>query len=710
MTSPFSPLIAKELNLTEQQVENTINLLQEGASIPFIARYRKELTGSLNEVSIIAIRDRLKQLTELEKRRESVIHSISEQGKLTEELERALREAITLSEIEDLYLPYRPKRKTRASEAIEKGLEPLAKILLSQKENDIIRLAKRFIDVDKGVANEDEALQGARDIIAEWVNQDAVVRQRLRKLFRSEAVISSRLVKGKDEEAQKYRSWFQWEEEVRRIPSHRLMAILRGEAEGYLKVKIQPSLAKALELLEKIYLKAENMSAAQVRLALYDAYKRLLQPSLETEIRAEIKLKADIEAIKVFSENLRQLLLAPPLRGKNVLAIDPGFRTGCKVVCLDQHGNLLHNETIYPHPPENKVKESMHKIKNLVNAYKIDAIAIGNGTAGRETENFIRHIPFEKDVIAVVVNEAGASIYSVSDIAREEFPDYDVTVRGAVSIGRRLIDPLAELVKIDPKSIGVGQYQHDVDQKMLQASLQDVVESCVNRVGVDLNRASKELLGYVSGIGPVIAKNIVKYRSENGPFSSRQQLLEVPRLGAKAYEQAAGFLRIPDAPNPLDTSAVHPESYPVVEAMAAKLGVSVKELIQDKELQTRINIEDFVTQQCGIPTLTDIMQELAKPGRDPRVNFDFFEFDKNVLQIEDLRVGMVLPGIVTNITRFGVFVDIGVHHDGLVHISQLSKKYINDPSQVVHLNQKVKVKVLEVDIDRNRIGLSMKDV
>ena len=710
MTSPFSPLIAKELNLTEQQVENTINLLQEGASIPFIARYRKELTGSLTEVSIIAIRDRLKQLTELEKRRESVIHSISEQGKLTEELERALREAITLSEIEDLYLPYRPKRKTRASEAIEKGLEPLAKILLSQKENDIIRLAKRFIDVDKGVANEDEALQGARDIIAEWVNQDAVVRQRLRKLFRSEAVISSRLVKGKDEEAQKYRSWFQWEEEVRRIPSHRLMAILRGEAEGYLKVKIQPSLAKALELLERIYLKAENMSAAQVRLALYDAYKRLLQPSLETEIRAEIKLKADIEAIKVFSENLRQLLLAPPLRGKNVLAIDPGFRTGCKVVCLDQHGNLLHNETIYPHPPENKVKESMHKIKNLVNAYKIDAIAIGNGTAGRETENFIRHIPFEKDVIAVVVNEAGASIYSVSDIAREEFPDYDVTVRGAVSIGRRLIDPLAELVKIDPKSIGVGQYQHDVDQKMLQASLQDVVESCVNRVGVDLNRASKELLGYVSGIGPVIAKNIVKYRSENGPFSSRQQLLEVPRLGAKAYEQAAGFLRIPDAPNPLDTSAVHPESYPVVEAMAAKLGVSVKELIQDKELQTRINIEDFVTQQCGIPTLTDIMQELAKPGRDPRVNFDFFEFDKNVLQIEDLRVGMVLPSIVTNITRFGVFVDIGVHHDGLVHISQLSKKYINDPSQVVHLNQKVKVKVLEVDIDRNRISLSMKDV
>ncbi|GAB6278680.1 MAG: Tex family protein [Lentimicrobium sp.] len=703
-------MIAKELNLTEQQVENTINLLQEGDSIPFIARYRKELTGSLNEVSIIAIRDRLKQLTELEKRRESVIHSISEQGKLTEELERALREAITLSEIEDLYLPYRPKRKTRAIEAIEKGLEPLAKILLSQKENDIIRLAKRFIDVDKGVADEDEALQGARDIIAEWVNQDAVVRQRLRKLFRSEAVISSSLVKGKDEEAQKYRSWFQWEEEVRRIPSHRLMAILRGEAEGYLKVKIQPSLAKALELLERIYLKAENMSAAQVRLALYDAYKRLLQPSLETEIRAEIKLKADIEAIKVFSENLRQLLLAPPLRGKNVLAIDPGFRTGCKVVCLDQHGNLLHNETIYPHPPENKVKESMHKIKNLVNAYKIDAIAIGNGTAGRETENFIRHIPFEKDVIAVVVNEAGASIYSVSDIAREEFPDYDVTVRGAVSIGRRLIDPLAELVKIDPKSIGVGQYQHDVDQKMLQASLQDVVESCVNRVGVDLNRASKELLGYVSGIGPVIAKNIVKYRSENGPFSSRQQLLEVPRLGAKAYEQAAGFLRIPDAPNPLDTSAVHPESYPVVEAIAAKLGVSVKELIQDKELQTRINIEDFVTQQCGIPTLTDIMQELAKPGRDPRVNFDFFEFDKNVLQIEDLRVGMVLPGIVTNITRFGVFVDIGVHHDGLVHISQLSKKYINDPSQVVHLNQKVKVKVLEVDIDRNRIGLSMKDV
>ncbi|MBP9511783.1 MAG: RNA-binding transcriptional accessory protein [Bacteroidales bacterium] len=710
MPSPLSRLIAKELNLTEQQVENVINLLQEGASIPFIARYRKELTGSLNELSIIAIRDRLKQLTELEKRRDSVIHSVREQGKLTEELEQALRRATTLTEIEDLYLPFRPKRKTRASMAIEKGLEPLAKIILAQKEEDILRLAKRFIDVEKGVENEDEALQGARDVIAEWVNQDAVVRQRLRRLFRSEAVIASRLVKGKDEEAQKYRSWFHWEEEVRRIPSHRLMAILRGEAEGYLKVEIQPSLAKALEIIERIYLKARNMSSAQVRLALYDAYKRLLQPSLETEIRSELKLKADIEAIGVFSENLRQLLLAPPLRGKNVLAIDPGFRTGCKVVCLDQHGNLLHNETIYPHPPENKVKESMHKIKNLVNAYKIDAIAIGNGTAGRETERFIRHIPFEKDIIAIVVNEAGASIYSVSDIAREEFPDYDVTVRGAVSIGRRLIDPLAELVKIDPKSIGVGQYQHDVDQKMLQESLHDVVESCVNSVGVDVNHASKELLTYISGIGPVLAKNIIEYRKENGPFPSRQQLLEVPRLGAKAFEQSAGFLRIPDAPNPLDTSAVHPESYPMVEAMAAKLGVSVNELIQNKELQQSINIEDFVTEKCGIPTLTDIMKELAKPGRDPRVNFDFFEFDKNVHQIEDLTVGMILPGIVTNITRFGVFVDIGVHQNGLVHISQLSKKYITDPSQVVLLNQKVKVKVLEVDIARSRISLSMKDV
>ena len=710
MPSPLSRLIAKELNLTEQQVENVINLLQEVASIPFIARYRKELTGSLNELSIIAIRDRLKQLTELEKRRDSVIHSVREQGKLTEELEQALRRATTLTEIEDLYLPFRPKRKTRASMAIEKGLEPLAKIILAQKEEDILRLAKRFIDVEKGVENEDEALQGARDVIAEWVNQDAVVRQRLRRLFRSEAVIASRLVKGKDEEAQKYRSWFHWEEEVRRIPSHRLMAILRGEAEGYLKVEIQPSLAKALEIIERIYMKARNMSSAQVRLALYDAYKRLLQPSLETEIRSELKLKADIEAIGVFSENLRQLLLAPPLRGKNVLAIDPGFRTGCKVVCLDQHGNLLHNETIYPHPPENKVKESMHKIKNLVNAYKIDAIAIGNGTAGRETERFIRHIPFEKDIIAIVVNEAGASIYSVSDIAREEFPDYDVTVRGAVSIGRRLIDPLAELVKIDPKSIGVGQYQHDVDQKMLQESLHDVVESCVNSVGVDVNHASKELLTYISGIGPVLAKNIIEYRKENGPFPSRQQLLEVPRLGAKAFEQSAGFLRIPDAPNPLDTSAVHPESYPMVEAMAAKLGVSVNELIQNKELQQSINIEDFVTEKCGIPTLTDIMKELAKPGRDPRVNFDFFEFDKNVHQIEDLTVGMILPGIVTNITRFGVFVDIGVHQNGLVHISQFSKKYITDPSQVVLLNQKVKVKVLEVDIARSRISLSMKDV
>ena len=698
MPSPLSRLIAKELNLTEQQVENVINLLQEGASIPFIARYRKELTGSLNELSIIAIRDRLKQLTELEKRRDSVIHSVREQGKLTEELEQALRRATTLTEIEDLYLPFRPKRKTRASMAIEKGLEPLAKIILAQKEEDILRLAKRFIDVEKGVENEDEALQGARDVIAEWVNQDAVVRQRLRRLFRSEAVIASRLVKGKDEEAQKYRSWFHWEEEVRRIPSHRLMAILRGEAEGYLKVEIQPSLAKALEIIERIYMKARNMSSAQVRLALYDAYKRLLQPSLETEIRSELKLKADIEAIGVFSENLRQLLLAPPLRGKNVLAIDPGFRTGCKVVCLDQHGNLLHNETIYPHPPENKVKESMHKIKNLVNAYKIDAIAIGNGTAGRETERFIRHIPFEKDIIAIVVNEAGASIYSVSDIAREEFPDYDVTVRGAVSIGRRLIDPLAELVKIDPKSIGVGQYQHDVDQKMLQESLHDVVESCVNSVGVDVNHASKELLTYISGIGPVLAKNIIEYRKENGPFPSRQQLLEVPRLGAKAFEQSAGFLRIPDAPNPLDTSAVHPESYPMVEAMAAKLGVSVNELIQNKELQQSINIEDFVTEKCGIPTLTDIMKELAKPGRDPRVNFDFFEFDKNVHQIEDLTVGMILPGIVTNITRFGVLLILSTSERAGTY-SQLSKKYITDPSRF--FSTKSKVKVLEVDIARS---------
>lgn len=702
--------IASELRLERQQVENTIQLLESGATIPFIARYRKELTGSLDEVMIAAIRDRYKQLSELEKRRESVIASVEEQGKMTPELLEKFRHALSLTELEDLYLPYRPKRRTRATIAIEKGLEPLAKIIMAQRPGDIEKRAAEFVNPSKGVEDTEQALQGARDIIAEWINQDLRARNRLRRLFEREAVVYSRVLKGKEEEGQKYRSWFDWEEPARSIPSHRLLAILRGENEGFLKVEIQPSAIKAFQILEDLFVKADNPAAEQVRAAAYDAYKRLLQPSLENEYRSVLKEKADKEAIRVFAENLRQLLMAPPLHGRNVLAIDPGFRTGCKVVCLDQHGQLLHNETIWPHPPESKVKESVQKIKYLVNAYKIGAIAIGNGTASRETEAFIRHIPFEGDIIAVVVNESGASVYSASDIAREEFPDYDVTVRGAVSIGRRLIDPLAELVKIDPRSIGVGQYQHDVDQTLLQQSLHDVVESCVNQVGVDVNTASKELLTYVSGIGPVLAKNIVEYRKKEGPFRSRQDLLKVPRLGPRAFEQAAGFLRIPGAENPLDASAVHPESYHVVEAMARSLGVAVPELMKDESLRARIKIEDFITDQIGIPTLTDIMNELARPGRDPRKSFEFFEFDKNVHQIEDLRPGMVLPGIVTNITKFGVFVDIGVHNDGLVHISQLAGRYVKDPSEVVKIHQKVKVKVLEVDIPRKRISLSMRDI
>ncbi|MEJ5302591.1 MAG: RNA-binding transcriptional accessory protein [Bacteroidales bacterium] len=702
--------IAQELKLERQQVENTVQLLESGATIPFIARYRKELTGSLNEVMIAAIRDRYKQLTELEKRRESVIASVEEQGKMTPELLEKFQNAITLTELEDLYLPYRPKRRTRATMAIEKGLEPMAKIIMAQRPGDIEAKAAEYISTEKGVEDTEQALQGARDIIAEWINQDLRARNRLRRLFEREAVVYSKVIKGKEEEGQKYRTWFEWEEPARYIPSHRLLALLRGENEGFLKVEIQPSAIKAFQILEELFIKSDYPSSEQVRIAAYDAYKRLLQPSLENEFRTTLKEKADREAIAVFAENLRQLLMAPPLHGRNVLAIDPGFRTGCKLVCLDQHGHLLHNETIWPHPPESKVKESIQKIKYLVNAYKIGAIAIGNGTASRETEAFIKHIPFEGDIIAVMVNESGASVYSASDVAREEFPDYDVTVRGAVSIGRRLIDPLAELVKIDPKSIGVGQYQHDVDQTLLQQALHDVVESCVNQVGVDVNTASKELLTYVSGIGPVLAKNIVEYRKKEGPFRSRKELMQVPRFGPKAFEQAAGFLRIPGAENPLDASAVHPESYHIVEAMAKSLGVDVPALINNEALRTQISIDNFVTNTIGIPTLTDIMNELARPGRDPRKSFEIFEFDKNVHEMADLRPGMILPGIVTNITKFGVFVDIGVHQDGLVHISQLANRHVQDPGEVVKIHQKVKVKVLEVDIPRKRISLSMKNI
>lgn len=710
MPDAIAQRIAAELNLELYHVENTIQLLQAGATIPFISRYRKELTGSLDEVKIAAIRDRLKQLTELEKRRESVIASVEEQGKLTPELREAFLKASTLTELEDLYLPYRPKRKTRASMAIEKGLEPLAGFLMAQRPGDIEARAESFVNEEKGVLTVEDALAGARDIIAEWVNQDLKARNQLRRLFRRSGAITSKVAKGKEEEGQKFRSWFDWSEPVRNIPSHRLLAMLRGENEGMLKVDIQPAVIDAFALLEPMFVKGDNPASEQVRVAVYDAYKRLLQPSLETELRQELKEKADREAIAVFADNLRQLLMAPPLHGKNVLAVDPGFRTGCKVVCLDSNGKLLHNETIYPHPPEVQVKQSVQKIKYLVSAYKIDAIAIGNGTASRETEAFIRHIPFEKDVMAVMVNESGASVYSASDVARAEFPDYDVTVRGAVSIGRRLIDPLAELVKIDPKSIGVGQYQHDVDQAMLQQSLQDVTESCVNQVGVDVNTASRELLTHVSGIGPVLAHNIVEHRNQNGPFESRKAFAKVARFGPKAFEQAAGFLRIPGAKNPLDASAVHPESYAVVDAMAKKLGVGIVELTHSEDLRKQICLEDFITPSTGLPTLTDIIKELAKPGRDPRASFEMFEFDKNVHQMEDLMPGMVLPGIVTNITKFGAFVDIGVHQEGLVHVSQITGRYISDPSQVLKLNQKVKVKVLEVDIPRKRISLSMKDV
>ncbi len=706
----FAPIIAKELSINPVSVANTLKLLAEGATIPFIARYRKELTGSLDEVVIQAIRDRFKQLTELEKRREAILLSIEEQGKLTPELKSSILAANTLTEVEDLYLPYRPKRKTRASIAIEKGLEPLAKLIIAQREMHVAQKATSYINPAKGVNTTDEALAGARDIIAEWVNENARARDMLRRLFKRSATITSKVAKGKEQDGIKYQSWFEWEEQARRAPSHRVLAMFRGEEEGFLKINIAPSAVEAFEMLERFFVTASNEAAEQVRIAVYDSYKRLLQPSLETEYRQELKEIADREAISVFAGNLRQLLMAPPLRGKNVLAVDPGFRTGCKIVCLDKHGSLLHNETIYPHPPASEVKQSASKVRSLVNAYKIDAIAVGNGTAGRETEAFIRHIPFEKEIIAIMVNENGASVYSASAVAREEFPEYDVTVRGAVSIGRRLIDPLAELVKIDPKAIGVGQYQHDVDQKALQQSLEDVVVSCVNQVGVDVNTASKELLTHVSGLGPVLAKNIVAYRQSKGPFDSRQALLKVPRFGEKAYEQAAGFLRISNATNPLDASAVHPESYHVVDAMARKLNATVLELMKGDELRKLINPAEFVTVSIGLPTLNDIMNELAKPGRDPRSKFEMFEFDKSVHSIGDIHPGMVLPGIVTNMTKFGVFVDVGVHQDGLVHISQITGRFISDPAEVLKLNQKVKVKVLEVDVARKRISFTMKDV
>jgi len=701
--------IASELTISESQVQNTMHLLDGGATVPFIARYRKEATDSLDEVQISKIRDRMEQLRELDKRREVVLESIREQDKLTPELEKQINEALTLSELEDIYLPYRPKRKTRATIAIAKGLEPLAKIIMAQRPIDLETKAMQFVDDEKQVESAEQALAGARDIIAEWVNENTISRRRMRNLFAKDARIYSKVSKGKDSEGVKYESWFKWEEPLSKAPSHRILAMLRGENEGILKISITPDEEQAVDILNKIFVKDNNECSTQVKAAVKDGYKRLLQPSMETEMRQWAKEKADGEAIRVFAENLRQLLLSPPLGQKNVLAIDPGYRTGCKVVCLDRQGTLLHNETIYPHPPQSEVKQASHKIQTLVKAYKIEAIAIGNGTAGRETENFVRHIPFDTDIMAIMVNESGASVYSASPVAREEFPDYDITVRGSVSIGRRLMDPLAELVKIDPKSIGVGQYQHDVDQKMLQKSLEDVVVSCVNTVGVEVNTASKQLLSHVSGLGDSLAKNIVDYRSKNGPFNSREELKKIPRFGDKAFEQAAGFLRIRDAVNPLDRSAVHPESYALVYKMAEKAGAGIADLMEKEDLRRKINLKEFITPTVGMPTLTDIMNELAKPGRDPRVKFDFFEFEKGIHSIEDVKVGMILPGIVTNITNFGAFVDIGVHQDGLVHVSQLADRYVKDPAEVVKLNQKVMVKVLEVDMQRKRIQLSMKE-
>ena len=705
----YAQHIASQLNLGTRQVEKTIELLEQGATVPFIARYRKEMTGNLNEVQIAAIRDMLIKLKEIDKRREAILQSIDEQGKLTPELHAQIEKAESLTELEDIYLPYKPKRKTRASVAIEKGLQPLADELRKQYKCSVEQLAEQYVDEEKGVSCSDDALAGARDIIAEQVSEDIAARNKVRNIFRRQAMLSSKVVKAKEEEAAKFQSWFDWNENAMRAPSHRILAMFRGESEGLLRVRIVPDDDKAaIESLERQFVRGNYESSEQVALAVKDGYKRLLEPSIETEFYNTLKERADREAIKVFAENLRQLLLASPLGQKRTLAIDPGFRTGCKVVCLDAQGQLLHNETIYPFTSVREERAAVSKLESLVEAFKIEAIAIGNGTAGRETEEVVKRCRFKNKVIAVMVSENGASVYSASEVARAEFPDYDVTVRGAVSIGRRLMDPLSELVKIDPKSIGVGQYQHDVDQKMLHDSLEDVVVSCVNSVGVELNTASRELLSYVSGIGPALASKIVEYRNQNGAFRNRHELMNVPRLGEKAFEQCAGFLRVRESDNPLDRSAVHPERYALVERMAKGVGATVDQLMKDRDLRSKINIDQFVTGDCGLPTLQDIMKELDKPGLDPRAKFEIFEFDKNVTRIEDLREGMVLPGIVTNITAFGAFVDVGVHQDGLVHISQLANRRVADPNEVVHLHQHVQVKVIEVDLRRHRISLTMK--
>lgn len=707
MNDVHTQLIAESLQLPSRQITGTIRLLKEGATIPFIARYRKEATGSLDEVQIAEIQQQLKKLEELDKRKDSILHSIEEQGKLTDELRRRIEETFDPTVLEDLYLPYKRKRKTRASVARERGLEPLAQLLFEQKHRDPEGAAGSYLSDE--VPTVAEALQGARDIVAEWINEDEKARNKTRAAFRRGAVLQSKVARGKEEEGAKYRDYFEFSEVLQKCPSHRLLAIRRGEEEGFLRVSIAPEEEPTVHQLERLFLRGYGPCTEQVKIALHDAYSRLLAPSIETEFRQWSKERADEEAIGVFAENLRQLLLAPPLGPMRVLALDPGFRTGCKMVALDRKGDLLRHSTVYPHPPQAKVEETIATLQKWVDQFEIEAIAIGNGTAGRETMNLVRAIEFARPVQVFMVNESGASIYSASELAREEFPDQDVTVRGSISIGRRLVDPLAELVKIDAKSIGVGQYQHDVNQTRLRESLDRVVESCVNSVGINLNTASKHLLTYVSGLGPALAGNIVQYRSEHGAFRSRTELKNVPRMGEKAFEQSAGFLRIREGEHPLDNTAVHPERYPLVERMARDLGASVDELIRRPELQKKIELSRYVSAEAGLPTLQDILRELAKPGLDPRGEAQPFEFARGVHTMEDLRPGMVLPGIVTNITNFGAFVDIGVKQDGLVHISQLADRFVKNPADVVSLQQQVQVRVLEVDLPRKRINLSMKE-
>jgi protein Tex len=709
MTNGHIAIIAQELQITEKQVSACAALLDEGATIPFISRYRKEATGSLDEVAVTAVRDRLGQLRELDKRREAILKSLEETGKLTDELKAKVLAAVTLTVLEDIYLPYRPKRRTRAMIAREKGLEPFARRLFAQEAGvDPAAEALAFVDKEKGVETGEDALAGARDIIAEWVNEDQIARTRMRELYNAKGQFRTKIVTGKEEEGIKYKDYFDWQEPISAAPSHRVLAMRRGEKEGFLILRAAPAEEEALAALESLFVRGDSPASREVKAAVHDGYKRLLSLAMETEIRVATKERADAEAIRVFAENLKQLLLAPPLGQKNVLAIDPGFRTGCKVVCVDKQGKLLHSDTVFPHFSEKNAGEAGEKVRAFCDRFGIEAIAIGNGTAGRETEAFVRQLGLPSSIQIVMVNESGASIYSASEVAREEFPDHDLTVRGSVSIGRRLMDPLSELVKIDPKAIGVGQYQHDVDQPALKRTLDDVVVNCVNKVGVEVNTASKQLLMYVSGLGPQLAGNVVEFRNQHGPFKAREELRSVPKLGPKTFEQAAGFLRIQGGENPLDGSAVHPESYLIVDAMAKDLNCTVLDLMRKEELRAKIDLNKYVTGTIGLPTLKDIMAELAKPGRDPREKFESFSFAEGVGKIEDVQPGMKLPGVVTNITAFGAFIDIGVHQDGLAHVSQLSDRYIKDPNEAVKVNQRVMATVLEVDVKRKRISLSLK--